>query len=117
MASWKARGLNPGVPDLLILQMGGGSNARAHPDLRIDPHFTTACGGLGVEYKVGANDLSPVQREWREKRRSWGYAHVVVRTLAELQAYVALHDRPPARELSARQAARRRHFCRPVRLE
>lgn len=117
MAGWKARGLNPGVPDLFILELGSGSDARAHPDLRIDPQYKVACGGLGVELKVGTNDLSPVQAEWREKMRSQGYAHVVVRSLPELQEYIALHRAPPARELSARQQQAAGTSADPVPLE
>ena len=48
----KAKGLDPGQPDLLVLERG----ALGEP-------------GLAVEFKIDSNELSPEQRYWFKQLR------------------------------------------------
>ena len=93
MNGWKARGFSPGFPDLFVFQMG--STMRLLPELGVTSQSSQpqgmSVGGLGIELKVGNNQLSPAQSEWRDELRRRGYAYVVVRSLDQLIAYVRLH--------------------------
>jgi hypothetical protein len=72
------RGVEAGVPDLLILEKPPGRRK----------------GILAVELKVGKNKLSHKQAEWLDRAAERGHATAIVYTLTEFKAAVQAHLYP-----------------------
>ena len=71
----KAKGVTPGIPDLLILEPGfDGTHS------------------LAVELKIDGNGLSADQRAWFEKGRARQWRCVEARSLDQFQALVREHQ-------------------------
>lgn len=73
----KAKGVEPGIPDLLVLEPG--------PD---------GTHGLAVEFKIGANRLSAEQWAWFQRGRAKRWRCAVVRSVDEFVALIASHTAP-----------------------
>ena len=71
----KARGVEPGTPDLLVLEPG-----------------FSGMHGLAVELKIDDNDLSDAQRAWFTRARAKGWRCEVVKSLQEFVALVHEHQ-------------------------
>ena len=71
----KAKGVTPGIPDLLILEPG-----------------FDGTHGLAVELKIDGNGLSADQRAWFEKGRAKQWRCVEARSLDQFQALVREHQ-------------------------
>ena len=74
----KAKGVDPGIPDLLVLEPGADGTH-----------------GLAVEFKVGGNQLSAVQREWFVRGRAKRWRCAVVKSVEEFISLIGDHM-PPA---------------------
>ena len=70
----KAKGVDPGIPDLLVLEPGGDGTH-----------------GLAVEFKVNGNKLSAEQRAWFARGRAKRWRCVVVRSVEEFVAALGSH--------------------------
>ena len=70
----KAKGVEPGQPDLLILEAGADGTH-----------------GLAVELKIGKNDLSEAQHAWFARARGKKWRCAVVRSLEEFISLVEEH--------------------------
>ena len=74
--SLKKRGVEPGVPDLLILELGARGSSR---------------GILAVELKHGDNEASDEQALWLRRARKRGHGTKVVFTLEQFKRVVLAH--------------------------
>ena len=72
------RGVEAGVPDLLILEKPPGRRK----------------GILAVELKIGKNSVSAKQQLWLDRAAERGHATSVVYTLTEFKAAVQAHLHP-----------------------
>ena len=70
----KAKGLDPGQPDLLVLERG----VLGEP-------------GLAVEFKIDTNELSPEQRYWFKQLRQRGWRCAEVRTTDDFHHVLKSH--------------------------
>lgn len=75
----KAKGVEPGQPDLLILTPGGDGTY-----------------GLAIELKIGKNELSEAQRAWFARARAKNWRCGEARSLEEFVALVHEHQSVPA---------------------
>ena len=73
-AAMKARGCGAGAPDLLVLRRG------------IQGHIC-----LAVEFKIGTNQPSALQRAWGDRAEKEGVKYVVVRSEPEFRRAIDVH--------------------------
>lgn len=83
-ASLKRRGVEAGVPDLLILESSPYICGRM------------PSGILAVELKIGTNTLSVKQQAWLDRAASRGHTTAVVRSLESFKSVVMEHIHPGA---------------------
>ena len=72
------RGVEPGVPDLLILEEPPGRRK----------------GILAVELKIGQNKVTPKQQAWLNRAAERGHATAIVYSLTDFKAAVQAHLYP-----------------------
>ena len=69
------RGVEPGVPDILVLEQSAAS----------------PCGILAIELKVGNNPATDLQMKWHDRAKARGHTTAVIKTLQDFKDTVLKH--------------------------